>query len=377
MFFSDIFGQKKNDEAQEQEKSLRETIEKLTQDLNLTTIQNQKLITLLNSLPDAILVVDEQRKIIFSNSAAISSIGLSDQEIKNKPIDQTIQIYDGENALTFLHYCPGTNFSKQGLKIKGKKEVMVSLFSIPINFGCIIIMHDVSKDTKLEEMKFDFVSMAAHELRTPLTSIKGYLSVFVSENKDKLSVDAIKLLDQAEAATEQLNTLVENLLSVSRIERGVLNVNLDAIDWELFLQESIKTFQDQAKQKELELILTPPVAPLPKVKVDKLRIQEVLNNLISNAIKYTDSGGKITIWSEIKGTELITNVEDSGKGIPVDAQNQLFEKFFRVSGPMQGGAKGTGLGLYITRELVEMHHGKIWVKSELGKGSTFSFSLPI
>lgn len=377
MFFSDIFGQKKNDEAQEQDKSLRETIEKLTQDLNSTTIQNQKLITLLNSLPDAILIVDAQRKIIFSNSAVINLIGLSDQEIKNKPIDQIIQIYDGENALTFLHYCPGTNFNKQSLKIKGKKEAVVNLLSIPTNFGCVIIMHDISKDTRLEEMKFDFVSMAAHELRTPLTSIKGYLSVFISENKDKLPADAIKLLDQAEAATEQLNTLVENLLSVSRIERGVLNVNLDAIDWELFLQESIKTFQDQAKQKELELSLNPPVAPLPKVKVDKIRIQEVLNNLISNAIKYTDPGGKITIWSEIKGTELITNVEDSGKGIPIEAQDQLFGKFFRVSGPMQGGAKGTGLGLYITKSLVEMHHGKIWVKSTLGKGSTFSFSLPI
>lgn len=377
MFFTNIFNQNKNAEAESQEKSLRETIDQLTQNLNSALNQNQELTTLLNSLPDGIIVVGAQRKIIFANTRALNLTGLPENELLGKIFDQTIQIYDGENALTFLHYCPGVNFNKQSLKIVSKKEIVVNLSTVPINSGCVIILHDVSKDTGLEEMKFDFVSMAAHELRTPLTSIKGYLSVFISENKDKLTADATALLNQAETATEQLNTLVENLLSVSRIERGVLNVNLETIDWELFLQENIKTFQDQAKQKDLELILSSPTSPLPKVKVDKIRLQEVLNNLISNAIKYTDPGGKITVWAEVKDKELITNVQDSGKGIPIEAQDQLFGKFFRVSGPMQGGAKGTGLGLYITKSLVEMHHGKIWVKSEVGQGSTFSFSLPI
>ncbi len=139
----------------------------------------------------------------------------------------------------------------------------------------------------------------------------------------------------------------------------------------------VNTFSDTAKEKNLDLLFISSNQNIPSIKVDKARISEVLSNLISNAIKYTEPWGQIKIWSEISQTDLITHVKDSGHGITPEAIPQLFNKFFRVSGTLEKGSQGTGLGLYIAKSLVQMHHGKIWVQSEINKGSTFSFSLPL
>lgn len=370
-------------ELEKELSSLHLALQQCQQNLSLVSQQKQKLEIVLSSLPDGIILVDQNRLIHYLNSAATSMLAFKEEEVLGKATDSLIQFIDSETTLTFLHYCPfkegglGVIFSHPGLKAAGKKEVLVNLTTIQNGQFAILVLRDIQKSTDLEKLRFDFVSMAAHELRTPLTSIKGYLSVFLNENKEQLSKDNLQLLNQADEATDQLATLIENLLSVSRIERGVLNVNLESIDWGLFLSDVVGSFQDSAKQKELELAFSLPTTPLPKLKVDKIRMSEVLNNLLSNAIKYTDPGGKIIVSTKLQDKEITTHVQDTGKGIPPEAQAELFNKFFRVSGPMEGGTKGTGLGLYITKSLVEMHHGRIWVTSEVGKGSTFSFSLPI
>lgn len=366
---------------------LHTLLQQSQQDLNIVQAQKQKLDLILENMPDGIIAVEGNRTTLFLNQNAKRLSGLGD-EILGKPVDQVLQFKNKENTLTFLHFCPerenysGIIFKRDNLKIVGKSEAHINLTTtqvekpgLPTIF--ILTLHDVSQDAKLEEMKFDFVSLAAHELRTPLTSIKGYLSVLMQESKDTLKSEQLQLLESALRASEQLNSLIENLLSVSRIERGVLAVNLEPVDWTTFVKDQVSAFQDRAKEKEIILEFTLPSQNIPRIRVDKLRMMEVLSNLLSNAIKYTEAGGQIKVWAESKDGEVVTHVQDSGHGIPPEAQSQLFNKFFRVSGPLEGGTKGTGLGLYITKSLVEMHHGKIWVTSEVGKGSTFSFSLPI
>ncbi|MBI4040073.1 PAS domain-containing sensor histidine kinase [Candidatus Daviesbacteria bacterium] len=245
------------------------------------------------------------------------------------------------------------------------------------NLGSIITIHDVSEEHELETMKMDFVSMAAHELRTPLTSIKGYLSVFINENKDKFDNDQMMFLNRINISAEQLTGLIENLLNVSRIERGVVTLNPEQVNWAENLQAVVNEFKNRAEEKRIDLSFTPATVPLPTIKVDKIRINEVLGNLLSNAIAYTQPGGKVIVWAESDGKNIATHIKDTGEGIPKEAIPHLFTKFFRVSGVLEQGSKGTGLGLYISKSIIEMHHGKIWVESELGKGSTFSFSLPI
>lgn len=231
----------------------------------------------------------------------------------------------------------------------------------------------------LDEMKSNFVSIAAHELRTPLTSIKGYLSVYMNDYKDKLDSDQRALLNHIGSATEELLALVENLLNVSRIERGAMNLSLTELDWQELVGNVVEDFQERATQKNIQLKFTPSQAPIPPIKVDKVRVIEVISNLLSNAINYTNPGGVVQVWAESGNGEIVTHVGDSGQGIPKQSIPNLFNKFYRVSNGLTQNANpdGNGLGLYISKAIVDMHKGKIWVESEVGKGSRFSFSLPL
>lgn len=232
-------------------------------------------------------------------------------------------------------------------------------------------------DREKDAAGVDLVSMVAHELRTPLTSIKGYLSVFMEENKDKFDSTQKMFLHRIDIAVQQMMGLTDNLLNASRIERGVFAISMQTIDWVDNVAEVFDEFLKRAKDKKINLVFIKPQEHTFFVKADKLRINEVLLNLLSNAISYTDENGKITVSIEKQGQEVATYVKDTGAGIPKSAIPNLFTKFFRVNSKASQGVKGTGLGLYISKAIVEAHGGRIWVESEVGKGSTFSFSLPV
>ena len=235
------------------------------------------------------------------------------------------------------------------------------------------------KMENLEDMQSSFVSMAAHELRTPLTAIKGYLSVFLNDYKDSLNDDQKSLLNHIGTSTEQLLVLVNNLLSVSKIERGTLNLSPVGISLVDLVRQITDDYRSRAVQKNIDLKFLPPQGEIAKVSADKIRISEVISNFISNAISYTDANGKVVTWVEQIGKEVMVHVADNGQGIPKEAILRLFTKFYRVkeSSLTQKNQQGNGLGLYISKAIIDMHRGKIWANSELGKGSVFSFSLPV
>lgn len=401
-FFSKIFSNTPSEEIKKEQENIIQAQKNLEKEKQIfkeemtkyayrLNIERTKLAVALSGITDGVIAVDLQKNISIFNKAAERITGYTQTEILGKPFDQVLKVYDKNNELTFFHYCPinssnieGVVYNKQGLKIIGKKTSFVNLITsritegASVNLACIISMQDVTGNEQLESMKADFISMAAHELRTPITSIKGYLSVFLSENKATLNQDQLGLLNSIDQAVTQLISLVENLLSAAKIERGVLNVSFEVVDWPKFVKDTTLILLPRAKDKEIQLDFIPPTNPIPQVKVDKIRITEVLSNLISNAINYTEPSGQIKVWTESNGSEIITHVQDTGKGIPPEAIPQLFNKFFRVTGALEGGTKGTGLGLYIAKSIIEMHHGKIWAASEgVGKGSTFNFSIPL
>jgi two-component system phosphate regulon sensor histidine kinase PhoR len=225
-------------------------------------------------------------------------------------------------------------------------------------------------------MKLDFVSMAVHELRTPITAIRGYMSVFLAENDQLLNADQKMLTHNVYAASERLGALVENLLSVSRIEKASLSMNLKTADWFETIKEVVNELAVRANEKHISMTLRTPSAALPTLHIDKLRMSEVLSNLILNALNYTAENGHITIWTDMTDGYVVTHIQDNGRGISKSDITHLFTKFFRVTSALEG-TKGTGLGLYLSKAIVDKHKGKIWVESEPGKGSIFSFSLPI
>lgn len=364
-------------------------VEQRTQELKA---ERNKLEITLASIVDAVIAVDLNRNIIIFNKAAEQLTGYTASDVLGKPLDPVVTIFDGTTQLSPSTFSPvsssdfeGIVYKKEGLILSGLngKRTPVNLLAGQIkegktaNLGCILTIYDVSKEKELEEMKLDFVSLAVHELRTPLTSIRSYLYIFLRDYGTSLNSTQNTLLTRVNISAQKLSSLVENLLNVTRIEKGAVALDLQAVDWVKNVREVILETTDQAKEHKIDVSFVEPSVQTPKVLVDKFRINEVLMNLLVNAITYTSSGGEVVVWLEEKDHQLITHISDNGPGIPKEAIPHLFTKFFRVSGKLERGSKGTGLGLYIARSIVGMHNGKIWVQSQVGKGSTFSFSLPV
>ena len=365
---------------------IEKEVEKRTQELSA---ERNKLSLILAGIVDCVIAVDMDKRIILFNKAAEDLTGYTKTQVLGKSLEEIIKVFDNVTEVSSSIYCPirsdhfeGIIYNKTGLKLFGAKgkQTYINLLAgqikegVSVNLGCILTLHDVSEEKQLDEMKLDFVSMAAHELRTPLTAIKSYLYIFLRDYIKSMDANQTSILSRINIATQRLVSLVENLLNVSRIEKGTLTLSLTSLDWVKNIDEEIAEIIDQANDKKITLEFIKPQSFI-NVIADTFRINEVVSNLLANAVAYTARGGKITVWLERKGNEVITHIQDTGEGIPPEALPHLFTKFFRVSGILEQGSKGTGLGLYIAKSIVELHQGRIWVQSTLGKGSTFSFSL--
>lgn len=237
---------------------------------------------------------------------------------------------------------------------------------------------------KIDAMKSEFVSVASHELRTPLAAIKNSIQLILSGKTGTINENQAKFLSMAERNINRLTNILNDLLSLSRIESGRMAFSFENISFQSILEPTLSSLKPQADGKSITLEGDYPEG-LPQVYVDKEKIEQVLVNLIGNAIKFTPEGGKIIVSAKLVSEEreggpakkVVVSVKDTGIGIPQEHLNSIFDKFYQVEGSLQRSAGGTGLGLAITKGLVEAHQGKIWVESEIGKGSTFSFTLPI
>ncbi len=368
--------------------NLQDVVSRLEQDKNILSAERNKIAIALSSITDGIIAVDLERKIIIFNKAAEKITGYTFEEVNGKHIDEILSFKNQEGQIQSATYCPirtddfeGVVYSSENIDLISKKESYIDLTvgkikeGRHVNLGCILALHDKTREKELEEMKLDFVSMAAHELRTPLTSIRGYLSVFLEE-EIPLSTEQKMFLQRISIASNQLVTLVENLLNITKIEKGAMALSKRPINILEAVTTIVDSLSEPANQKQITVTIDSPTSTLSPVNVDAFRISEVITNLVSNAINYTNSNGSVAISFEQNEDELITHIKDTGQGIPKEALPHLFTKFYRVSGKLEQGSKGTGLGLYISKAIIEMHGGRIWVESELNKGSTFSFALP-
>ncbi len=370
---------------------LAQAFQKQEHDKNVINAERNKMAVAISSIADAVIGVDFERKIVIFNKAAQIVTGFSAEQVIGKRIDEVFKLYDGNTEIPSATYSPindssseGAVFRKENLALTTSvKKAFVHVVAGQIkegrsvNLSCILVLHDVTQEQELEKMKLDFVSMAAHELRTPLTSIRGYLSIFMKENEGKFSDEQKMFLDQINIASDQLMALIQNLLNMSKIEQGVFTISKQPTDWIVLVNKTVDTVKISAQEKQIQLTFVEPSEPVPSLSVDTMRITEVISNLLSNAINYTPQGGSITVTIEQKDGQVITHVKDTGKGIAQKDIEHLFTKFFRVKKNLEQGTNGTGMGLYISKSIVEMHGGKIWVESEEGKGSVFSFSLPV
>jgi signal transduction histidine kinase len=238
---------------------------------------------------------------------------------------------------------------------------------------------------RANDAKTEFVSFVSHELKQPMTSMRGYTDLLAQGAAGGLNDMQQSFLDTIRSNVDRMNSLVSSLLDISRIESGRIRINLAEVSVEQIVEDALRTIRGQieAKQQPLVVEITP---DLPLVKGDRERLVQVLTNLVSNAYKYTPEGGQITVraqrWSNGKGGAerdgfVMCSVTDTGIGMSQEDQERLFTKYFRSDDPSVRSEVGTGLGLVITKSLVELQGGEIWVESQLGQGSTFAFTIPI
>lgn len=231
----------------------------------------------------------------------------------------------------------------------------------------------------LDIMKDDLIAITSHELRTPLTIVKNNLWLILNKEKDSLNENSLNKIASASKANERAIKLINAILTVSQLEGNTIKFNFQPTNLVDLVKTTVKDMTTMAQEKSIQLVVTDPQDVIDEVSVDRIRMQEVITNLVSNALKYTPNGGSITLSFAKKDTMIELSVKDSGEGISSEDQHRLFKKFGRLQDSYVAAAEksGTGLGLYITKQIIEAHKGYIWVESTLGEGTTFTFSLPL
>jgi two-component system phosphate regulon sensor histidine kinase PhoR len=241
----------------------------------------------------------------------------------------------------------------------------------------VAVMHDITREKQIQQMKNDFVSHVSHELKTPLASITAYSEMLADgEANDEETRKEFYSVIQNQA--QRLNRLIEDILNISRIESGLIKVNKEPVSLTMLIEEQMQMIRGYAEEKNIELTGQKPIV-FDRVYADKDMISQVIVNLLSNAVKYTPSGGSVRIETEVNEAASVARVTvtDTGVGIPEDEIVHIFDKFYRV-GANNKQAEGTGLGLNLVKQIVEkIHDGRVFVTSRVGVGSTFGFELPL
>jgi signal transduction histidine kinase len=271
------------------------------------------------------------------------------------------------------------NLSRDVEWMEGGKPVQLREDSSPLRdssgelTGRLFAYHDLSWEKTIDQMKSEFISVASHELRTPMTSIKGSVDLILSGGVGSVSEEALELLEVAHSACDRMIRLINDLLDLSKIEAGQMQLKLTQVDLNEVAETSLRTLKTLAGQDQITLRLES--APdVPAIRGDRDRLEQIITNLVSNAIKYSPAGGEVTVQICADGGWVKCTVTDQGCGIEEKDLDRIFGKFQQVGKPVRGG--GTGLGLAITQALVTELRGKIWVESQLGEGSQFIFCLP-
>ena len=227
---------------------------------------------------------------------------------------------------------------------------------------------------KISKRKSDFISSVSHELRTPLTSIKGYAAILLANKLGGLPEEIKNRLEKINRHSDELVHMVNDLLDISRIESGKMNMRMESLDLKEISEKVNDLLSEQLKTKNISFSNIIP-ENCQKILADRSQIERVFINLVGNALKFTPQGGKISIQANRTNNSIQIDVVDTGFGIPEDVQEKIFEEFFRVDNTINQEVKGTGLGLALVKHIIEAHQGKIWVKSKPNEGSTFSFIL--
>lgn len=350
-------------------------MEQVTERIRLLAEERQQLATVLRTMADGVIIVDEASRVQLINPTAVRLLGAVERRATERSFAEVVRHH---RLIELLQECLEVG-EEQTAAVELSNGLFLQVSVTPFQENGIseylVLLHDLTDVRRLETVRRDFVSNVSHELRTPLASLRAVVETLRDGAIDDPPA-AQRFLGRAEEEVDALTHMVEELLELSRIESGQVPLKLRKTAVADLILPPLERLQTQAERAELQLIANLP-AHLPLVLADPERIQQVMTNLLYNAIKFTLPGGKITVKASVQTVELIISVEDTGVGIPATEVPRIFERFYKLDQARTRGRGGTGLGLAIARHVVQAHNGRIWVRSREGKGSTFYFSLPL
>jgi two-component system phosphate regulon sensor histidine kinase PhoR len=351
-------------------------VEALQDEQRRAALQNQtQQEVLFNSMVEGLLLLDERGRIQLANRAFASLFGVT-VDIRGRTLLEALRLHELAELVNSL------DSQKQvlgyELKLSGLSERWLQINAAAIfnghgeQHGTVLVFHDLTRLKQLESARQEFVANVSHELRTPLSLIKGYVETLLDGARDNPEV-ATKFLQTIDRNAERLKLLIEDLLTISELESGRVKLNLQAVALSPVVAKVFEDFKARADARSMKLINQ---APDLAVRADADRLEQVLGNLVDNAIKYGRAKGNVTVGGSARdGGQVEVFVQDDGPGIPPEALERVFERFYRVDKARSREQGGTGLGLAIVKHIVQNHGGRVWATSEPGHGTTFYFTL--
>jgi PAS domain S-box-containing protein len=336
---------------------------------------------------EGLIATDNEGTLLLINSVACNLLGVTESRavgnqakghLKNEELENWIEEVLQRKSFTKRYLHRELDFDK-------KEEKIVSVTLAPIKekdkeiSGLVLVLMDISEERKLERMKAEFqklVAVVAHELKAPINAIEGYLDIIIKGYMSKNPEKALTYLERSRDKAETLRNLIQDLLSLTSIESGKLTREMEQVEVQQIISESLIFLENEAKVKNLSIVRRIPEI-LPQIFGDKKALGFLFTNLISNAIKYNKENGSIDITAKKEGNKLVVSIRDTGIGISESDLGRIFEEFYRSKSEAVQKISGTGLGLSIAKSIAELHDGSIKASSTLGDGSNFEVVLPI
>ncbi len=368
---------RRGDELADLASTLNQTAEHLDATIRTLRDERNQSAAVLASMSEGVVVVGPDQRVIFCNAAFCSAVDIAIATWEGRP---AVEVIPNADLLNFVagarsKASPITGeFTVGSLRTRTFAVTATPIRSDASPSGIVAVLHDISELRRLERARRDFVANVSHEFKTPLTSIQGFAETLLSGALEDAE-HSRKFIEIIRENAVRLGRLTDDLLKLAQIEAGKLNLQRAPLSIGSVIEPCLEATRPKADQKNLILEMDCS-ADLPPVDGDSMCLRQVLQNLLDNAVRYSQAGGRIVVSASLKGSQIVISVSDNGAGIPKADQERIFERFYRTDAARSREEGGTGLGLSIAKHLVEAHGGRIQVRSEVGAGSTFSVYLP-
>ncbi|MBI4313627.1 MAG: PAS domain S-box protein [Candidatus Omnitrophica bacterium] len=363
----------------EKTKQLNEQFKTTYERYRKVTAEKTQTESIVRSIAEGLVVVNNKGEVLLMNPAAERLLGSKEERLgKNVAAGlndaQLVSMVKGGGADQNQEIVLNSQNDSTKKTLRASTTVIEDENGQTV--GMVSVLTDVTKQKELEQLKADFLSNVSHDLRTPIVTIQKALALVHDPATGGLNETQLKFITIAERNTKTLLQLISDLLDMAKLEAGKMQLRPETGRVEEVIQATVENLEPWGKSKGVALALKTS-GTLPELPIDAQRISQVLMNLIGNAVKFTPSGGKVTVESKVRESNVWVSVSDTGVGISKEDLPKVFGRFQQVGERTPSDISGTGLGLSIAKEIVELHRGKIWVESELGKGTTFTFTLPL